>query len=675
MRPEDPVSSLRGVGRARGRLLEILGITSVSDLLYHIPVRYEDRRRITPIGQLEDGRVCVAKGRVTGLKINATRKRNLNLAAFDARDGTGAVRVVLFGGHMSFTQLKENSVIYLYGAPTFSDRGFLEFVSPEYAVFGTENEVPQWLCLWPIYPTTRGLPRSWLANMIKSCVTSPELVLEDTLPAAILEKYSFPSLKEAFAGIHAPQTGEDVARATDMLAYQEFYEYQRRIIAQANVSSRLTAKSAASGKELQDMFVASLPFKLTESQRRALEEITSDMDARKPMNRLLVGDVGSGKTAVAAAAAARCAGAGYQTAILAPTTILADQFFDFAEKYFVPLGKQVAKITGNTPRASRDELIWRLRDGEIDILIGTHAMLSETVAFKSMGLLVIDEQQRFGVLQRDKIAGGNRGTHLLMTTATPIPRTLRMALYGDIACTEMETRRDKGKIITKMTSDNHIGELYDFLSARVRQTGDKCYWVCPLIGSDDRGDDAAESSVALRAKDLKKHMKDIPVEVLTGEMSAREKTETMERFKSSGGILVSTTVIEVGIDVQGANIIVIEKASAYGLSQLHQLRGSVGRGNRKGICVLLDSSANLKGSARMSVLLNCDDGFKIAEEDLRLRGAGEYLGVRQHGDENFKVADIARHEKWFFRAREHAAQNLGSPPRTPAGGLPTAPSL
>ncbi|MDR1580901.1 MAG: ATP-dependent DNA helicase RecG [Synergistaceae bacterium] len=647
------MSSLRGVGRARERLLEILGIVSVSDLLYHIPARYEDRRRVTPIGQLEDGRVSAVKGRVAGLKINPTRKHNLNVATFDARDGTGVIRVALFGGPRSFMRVKENSIIYLYGTPSFSDRGFLEFVSPEYAAFGTENEVPQWLCLWPIYPTTRGLPRSWLANLIKSCATSPELILDDPLPAAILEKYSFMPLKHAFERIHAPQTHEDITRATERLVYQEFYEYQRGIIAQIAATSRLTAKSTSSGKELQDMFIASLPFQFTKSQRRALEDITSDMDGQIPMNRLLIGDVGSGKTAVAAAAAARCAGAGYQTAILAPTTILADQFFDFVEKHFAPLGKQVAKITGNTPRVSRDELIWRLRDGEIDILVGTHAMLSETVAFRSMGLLVIDEQQRFGVLQRDKIASGNRGTHLLMTTATPIPRTLRMALYGDIACTEMEARPDKGKIITKMTSDNHIGELYAFLSERVRQTGDKCYWVCPLIGSDD-GD--AESSVAARAKDLKTHMNDIPVEVLTGEMPAREKAGTMERFKSSGGILVSTTVIEVGVDVRGANIIVIEKASAYGLSQLHQLRGRVGRGSRKGICVLLDTSANLKGSARLSVLLNCDDGFKIAEEDLRLRGAGEYLGVRQYGDENFKVADIARDEKWFSAAREDAAE-------------------
>ena len=399
MRPEDPVSSLRGVGSARGRLLGILGIESVSDLLFHIPARYEDRRRITPIGQLEDGRVFVIKGRVSGLKINPTRKRNVDVASFDARDATGAVRVVLFGGRMSFTQVKENSVIYLYGAPSFSGRGFLEFVSPEYAAFPTGNGVPQWLCLWPIYPTTRGLPRSWLANLIKSCVTSSELILEDPLPRAILEKYSFPSLKHAFEGIHTPKTYEDIARAAAMLAYQEFYERQRKIIAQMAVASRLAARSAAAGKYLQEKFTASLPFELTESQKRALEEIASDMDGEKPMNRLLIGDVGSGKTAVAAAAAARCAGAGYQTAILAPTTILADQFFDSVEKYFAPLGKQAAKITGATPKASRDELLWRLRDGEIAVLIGTHAILSETVAFKSMGLLVIDEQQRFGVLQ------------------------------------------------------------------------------------------------------------------------------------------------------------------------------------------------------------------------------------------------------------------------------------
>jgi ATP-dependent DNA helicase RecG len=294
-----------------------------------------------------------------------------------------------------------------------------------------------------------------------------------------------------------------------------------------------------------------------------------------------------------------------------------------------------------------------LRDGETDVLVGTHAMLGEGVAFKSLGLLVIDEQQRFGVTQRDRVAAGNRGAHVLMTSATPIPRTLRMALYGDISYTQMASRPDKGRVVTKLMSDNHIGELYKFLSDRIARSGERCYWVCPRIGDDDGG---ADASVASRAKDISKKMKGVRVEVMTGAMSGEEKGAVMERFAGSPGILVSTTVIEVGIDVRGANVMIIESASSYGLSQLHQIRGRVGRGNAGGICILLDAAKNLSGNKRLELLLECDDGFRIAEEDLRMRGAGEYLGVRQHGGENFRAADMARDEKWFLAARADVAE-------------------
>jgi ATP-dependent DNA helicase RecG len=276
----------------------------------------------------------------------------------------------------------------------------------------------------------------------------------------------------------------------------------------------------------------------------------------------------------------------------------------------------------------------------------------EGVSFKALGLLVIDEQQRFGVIQREKVVSANRGVHLLMTSATPIPRTLRMALYGDISYTAMGSRPDKGKILTRVMSDNHIGELYKFLGAKIKSEGARCYWVCPLIGDDEK--ENGDASVANRGRDIKRNIKGVQVEVMTGAMTSSEKSAIMERFAGNPGILVSTTVIEVGVDVKGANIIIIESASSYGLSQLHQMRGRVGRERKTGICILLDAGRNIKNNKRLEVLLECDDGFKIAEEDLKLRGAGEYLGTRQHGDESFRVADIVRDEKWFEAARRDA---------------------
>jgi ATP-dependent DNA helicase RecG len=559
---------------------------------------------------------------------------------------------VLFGGGRSFGSVKDGAVVYLYGVPSCGEKIFLEFVNPEYFVCA-DGESPPWLRLWPVYPTTKGLPRSWLANLIHSCATSGELDIEDSLPSAILEKYSFPPIKEAFSGIHSPGSHGEIERARDRLAYQDFFENQKEIAARERDRAKTAAKPIKGGADdFQARFISRLPFKLTESQERAISDITCDMDGDVPMNRLVIGDVGSGKTAVAAAAAARCVGAGHQAAILTPTTILADQFFAFCDKYLTEAGARVAKITGGMKQAERDEMLWMLRDGEIDVLVGTHAMLGERVVFKSLGLLVIDEQQRFGVAQREKLASANKGAHLLMTSATPIPRTLRMALYGDTAYTQMGSRPDKGRIVTKAMSSNHIGELYEFLSERTA-CGDRCYWVCPVIGGGDKEDDG--SSVSNRALEIRRSVKNARVEAMTGEMSGQEKSGAMERFASSPGILVATTVIEVGVDVEGANIIILESASSYGLSQLHQMRGRVGRGAKSGICILLDTAKNLKDNKRLEVLLECDDGFRIAEEDLKSRGGGEYLGTRQHGGENFRVADIARDEKWFHASRQDFA--------------------
>ena len=651
MKLSDPVSGLRGVGPGRSRLLSNLGVETVEDLLYHLPRRYEDRRFVTAISGLKSGVPAVVKGTIRNFSERPSRKRNLRIAFFEVSDASGEIRVVLFGGPRGFFHVAEGRSVFLYGAASVADDNGLELVNPEYAVRSQNEGPPPWLRLWPIYPATKGLSASWLAALIHSCAVSSDLVLDDVLPPQLIEKYSFPGIKEAFRGIHAPESPDEAECARNRLAYQELYENQLGFTARERKRLAVKAKPMAAGMDFERRFIESLPFEPTESQQHAIRDIAADMDREIPMHRLVIGDVGSGKTAVAAAAAARCAGAGYQAAILVPTTILADQFFAFCERYLTEAGARVAKISGGMRQSERDEFLWKLRDGEIDVVVGTHAMLGDGIAFRSLGLLVIDEQQRFGVRQRDRLASPDRGVHVLMTSATPIPRTLRMAFYGDIAYTQISSRPDKGRILTKLVSDNHVAELYRFIEEKITRSNERCYWVCPRIG--EAGDE--DSSVASRARDIEKNLRGVRVEVLTGAMSGEEKTRVMERFAASPGILVSTTVIEVGVDVQGANIMIVESAASYGLSQLHQIRGRVGRGNLGGICILLDAAKNLSGNKRLELLAECDDGFRIAEEDLRIRGAGEYLGVRQHGDEAFRVADMARDEKWFLAARDDAA--------------------
>jgi ATP-dependent DNA helicase RecG len=639
------------VGAKRVALLGVLGIRTVEDLLYHIPSRYEDRRFITKIASLTPGESAVVRGTVKNFVSRSTRKRNVFLASFSVLDDSAAISATLFGGPRSFDSILDGARIFLYGTPSLSEKNFLEFKNPEFLVRDDESE-KRWLRLLPVYPTTGGMRREVLANIIRDCVASPALEIDDPLPDDIVRKYSFPTLKEAFRGIHAPSSPREASSARGRLAYQEFFVNLANIARHEKKRKKLKAHVLSSGEEMESRFVSGLPFKLTASQEEAIADIAADTGRDVPMDRLVIGDVGSGKTAVAAAAIGRCVGAGRQAAVLVPTTILAEQFFSFCERHFAPLGIRTAKISGDMPKALRDELLWRLRDNDVDVLIGAHAMLGDDVAFKSLGLLVIDEQQRFGVAQRDKIAFANRGVHILMTSATPIPRTLRMAIYGDIACTEMASRPDKGRVITRVMSDNHIDELYQFLSGRIARDGVRCYWVCPTVG-DGGSDDG--SSVVSRVRDIKRNMRGMNIESMTGRMTPREKTDAMQRFAGAPGILVATTVIGVGVDVRGADIIIIESASAYGLSTLHQMRGRVGRGAVNGICVLLDSARSIKDNPRLGVLLKCDDGFKIAEEDLKLRGAGEYLGTRQHGDENFRVADIARDAKLFEAARNDAA--------------------
>jgi ATP-dependent DNA helicase RecG len=621
-----------------------------------MPLRYEDRRFATPIKELKDASVSLVRGVVGRLDVKQTRRKNLHIATFEISDPTGTASVVLFGGPRSFSGVSEGSGIALYGATRRRGK-IIEFENPDWTILndGTKGQREQkndWARILPVYPTVKGLSRKQLAGIIYACVTSPDLIVDDHIPEKILTERGFPSLKKAFMGVHAPGSPEETEPSRRRLAYQELYEIGKKIFEARAARKRKKAPQLESGADYIGVFVDSLPFALTQSQTDAINEISCDMRESSPMYRLLQGDVGSGKTIVSACAVMQCVKSGCQAAVLTPTTVLSAQFFAECARHLSPFGVRCAELTGGVPEKERASLLASLAGGELDVVVGTHALLGDDVAFKALGLVVIDEQHRFGVLQRDRMENKRfsrlspRVPHTLMMSATPIPRTLSMALYGDVDSTVIAGKPPgRAPVVTKIVSDNHVGDIYSFMAERVN-SGERCCWVCRSIGDDGefQSDDA---SVLWRADDIgEKLSKDIPglrVERLHGRINSDEKRSAIERFsRGQSQVLVSTTVIEVGVDIPEAGVIVIEGASSYGLSQLHQMRGRVGRGERRGVCILLDSVKNIKKHGRLDILKNCDDGFQIAEEDLKLRGAGEIAGLRQHGDIPLKAADLPR---------------------------------
>jgi ATP-dependent DNA helicase RecG len=661
-----------------------MGILSVTDLLCHMPVRYEDRSRLTPVKALVPGEPAAVRAVVVECELRKAKQKNLQIVTLAINDGGGGARVVLFSGGSfgGFANAKIGATILLYGSPRF-ERGFMEFTSPDWLLLRPGDEAPSdWLRIVPVYPTVAELPKKQLASIIYSCVTSAHLLVRDLLPEEIIKRRSLPSLADAFRGVHAPRALDEIAPSRRRLVYQELYEVQHKIFESAAARREARAFSLKRGISVAQDLIASFPFDMTESQRAAADEISADLCRTEPMHRLLQGDVGSGKTSVAACAIAQCVGAGRQAAVLAPTTVLSDQFYSECVKFLGPLGIKCAELLGGTSPAERREILRSLRSGETDVLIGAHALLSDGVEFKSLGLVVIDEQHRFGVLQRERLARAepHRGEkkssalpHTLLMSATPIPRTLCMALYGDVSLTLISGKPPgRQPAATKIVSDNHTDDVYSFIKERIGR-GERCYWVCPSIGDEGAGGKIAERSknppknfspprgfpVLARASDMGGKIAGVRIEVLHGRMPREEKAEAMARFASGeSDVLVATTVIEVGLDVAEATVIVVESATNFGLSQLHQLRGRVGRGGGRSFCILLDSAVNIKGNERLQVLKNSDDGFLIAEEDLKQRGAGEIAGLRQHGELSFQIANLIADADLLKLAREDAGQDV-----------------
>ena len=646
-----PVTELRGVGPGIAARLAAIGIETVLDVLFHLPLRYEDRTRIHAIGDLRAGDTAFTCGRIDGASVRFGRRRSLVVAL---GDGTGTMAMRLF--HFSESQrrqLRPDRRIACYGEVRSSSGG-IEMVHPEYRLLDDGAEAPTSDRLTPVYPMAAGLGQGLLRRLIDQALVrlerNPDIA--ELLPEAVAARHGLIGLGHALRTIHRPPAGTDAEAplhhehpARRRLAFEELLAQH---LALRLLRRRLDRRHAASldrGDTLVHGFVASLPFDLTAAQRRVVREVRADLARTRPMHRLVQGDVGSGKTVVAALAAVVAVANERQVALMAPTELLAEQHCTSFRGWLEPLGIRVAWLTGRLASRARDRALTEIADGQAAVAVGTHALFQSQVTFARLGLVIVDEQHRFGVEQRLALRGkGERGElqpHQLIMTATPIPRTLAMTAYADLDTSVIdELPPGRTPVDTAVAPSQRRPEVL----ARIRRAcvrGEQAYWVCTAIEESEAiACRAAEDT----ARDLAEALPELRVGLVHGRMPPAEKDAAMAAFKEvRTNVLVATTVIEVGVDVPNASLMIIENAERLGLAQLHQLRGRVGRGARRSACVMMyDGPLTETARARLEVLRATTDGFEIAQRDLEIRGPGELLGTRQTGLAQLRIADLAR---------------------------------
>lgn len=643
-----PVTTLHGVGEKLAEKLLKLGIRTVQDVLFHLPLRYQDRTRVHPIGSLSAGIECLLVGSVDHCEV-VYRRRRMMLVRIS--DGTGSLLLRFF--HFSAAQQKQfrvGSKVRCFGEVR-DGASMLEIAHPEYRLIKEDEVVELVDALTAVYPATEGVQQPTLRKLSDAALGYLPQVKE-WLPDVFRDHYQLPTLQQALMALHRPDREQskhsplnDDSLERRRLVLEELLAHQLAMLNLRNTVRETRAVPVASPGLLEKAFLQSLPFTLTAAQLRTSKEIADDLSLPLPMLRLVQGDVGSGKTVVAALACLAAVEAGYQAAVMAPTEILAEQHFNTFENWLKPLGINVAWFSGKQGVKQRREMREALLSGEAHIAVGTHALFQKDVEFKDLALAVVDEQHRFGVHQRmalrDKGRGGEYQPHQLIMTATPIPRTLAMTAYADLDVSVIdELPPGRKPIKTVVMAHSKRPELVSHVAAACRE-GRQCYWVCTLVEeSDVLQAQAAEAT----ATQLAETLPDLGIGLVHGRMKPAEKEDVMQQFKSAQlDLLVATTVIEVGVDVPNASLMIIENAERLGLSQLHQLRGRVGRGSVESSCVLLyQPPLSETGKKRLSAMRETTDGFRIAEIDLELRGPGELLGTRQTGELNFRIADFER---------------------------------
>ncbi len=647
MLPEDDISTLPGVGPKKAAAYGRLGIRTVRDLLFFSPREHQDRRSPKKIAGLETGETALVRGTITGMKkgyARSNKKRGLILR-LQISDGEDLMDIVFFNAAFIASRLRTGQEVFFYGKVGGSgDRPCL--MHPD---ISTEAQG-----LVPVYPLTRGITQGDIRRNVRYALPLAD-ELEEVLPEEIVRQNGFCSLGDAVRNIHFPDSPEDLTAARNRLVFEDLFVLQTGLLKIKSVRPAGSRKTADAGP-----FIRSLPYEMTDAQKRVTARIAEDLGSGEQMNRLLQGDVGSGKTAVAGAAMYKTAASGYQAAFMAPTDILARQHYDNLKKDMEPLGIRVGYLSGGMNAADRRAALEDLREGRTDIAVGTHALIQKDVEFAALGLVVTDEQHRFGVSQRMMFNEKGEAPDILVMTATPIPRTLAVVLYGDMDISVIdELPAGRKNIITKAVTGKNRRKVYDTVAREVR-SGGQAYVVCPLIY---RSDSIEARSAEEVFGELVSGYPDITTGLLHGEMKQEEKDETMKRFASGEiGILVSTVVIEVGIDVANATVMVIENCERFGLAQMHQLRGRVGRGSRQSYCVLIIEKRSEIALERARVMTESGDGFYIADRDLDLRGPGEIFGTRQHGLPDSHIAGLLSHLDIMDEVREKAAEILRNDP-------------
>lgn len=644
------VQYIKGVGPNRVKLLNLLGIYTIEDLISYYPRAYQDRSKIKKIEELQEGEEALIEAVTLSGVSTFKLRRNMSVSKVQVQDDTGRCLITWFNQDYIKSTIHANEKYKFYGKVT-KKIGQTEMTSP---VFDKEGENKNTGKIIPVYPTTKKLSENAIRQAIENALMLVENKLEDNLPEYIKKEYKLENLETAVKQIHFPIDFNSLTEARKRLVFEELLTFQLALLSLKNqYDNEIRGIKYSKQVKMSDV-INTLPFKLTKAQLKVLEEIDQDMESDKPMNRLLQGDVGSGKTVVAMISAYKAVKSGYQVAVMAPTTILASQHIVNFNKILNQFGIKCELLVSSLTKKQKNIVLDKLKNGEIDIIIGTHALLQENVEFKNLGLVVTDEQHRFGVKQRSIIAGKGNNPDILVMTATPIPRTLAIIVYGDLDISVIdELPPNRKKIDTVAVKENMSDRIISFIKKNVDE-GRQAYIVCPFVDENEEMEDV--KSVEKLAESYKDEIfKDYKVEILHGKMKPKEKDKIMQDFKENKiSILISTTVIEVGVDVPNANIMVIENAERFGLAQLHQLRGRVGRGEYKSYCILKYNSNSGRVRERMKIMTETEDGFKIAEKDLELRGAGEFFGTRQHGLPEFKIANIFEDIKILKQVQELA---------------------
>jgi len=640
------IQFIKGVGEKRAKLFNSLGIFCVDSLIHFYPRKYEDWSASKSLEAVESGETVSIKATlITPVKV-AMIRRGLTLFKCKFSDGENVISVTIFNNKYLAKSLRIYEDYYLYGK---IEKSLLNFSMNSPKIEKAENI----LAIQPVYPAKEKLTSRSISKIMKTALD--ELgEIEETLDDEIMQKYSLISLDKAIRNIHFPNSADDYLPARKRLIFEELLTLQLGLL---KLKSNKKSETALVIKDdYSSEFEKLLPFNLTNAQKRIICECLQDMKSKYPCNRLVQGDVGSGKTAVAASLIYSVIKNGYQATMMAPTEILATQHYESLLKILAPAGINIRLLTGSTPAKEKKEIKKALFDGEIDLIIGTHALIQNDVAFKNLALVITDEQHRFGVKQRAQLAEKGEDVHTIVMSATPIPRTLGLILYGDLDISILdELPPGRQEIRTDVVDSRYHKRLYKFIKDAIAR-GEQCYIVCPAVEENETNIKSAEELADELANG---EFKGYNLGILHGKMKPKDKEAIMKSFASGKvSLLVATTVVEVGVDVPNATIMVIENAERFGLSTLHQLRGRVGRGNKKSYCVLVSDAKGETARERLMTMKKYSDGFKIADTDLKLRGPGDFFGSRQHGLPELKIADMVEDMDTLQNAQECAKSIL-----------------